>query len=211
MYSRRNCSFKGSLKVRRHFGADIPVNQIFRILHCLRRPAHVHQDHSRIGGGNHGRHCRIKGHRADVIDDLRPRLQSRRGNSRFARIDADNRIGPSLFQRADHGNDPLNLQRHGRLRGSRTCGFCADINGTGSGVQHLHGAADGFFRFGETASHSRYQKSSVFVRRRSPANGYSSVLVSSASFGTSVFASSFTSSGGTSISSKSSSFLPKGI
>ena len=135
-----------------NLGADIRIKQIFRILHRLRRSAHVHQNHRRARSGNNGRHLRIEGHGADVVDDVSSRLQSRRRNGGLPCIDADDGIASNLLQGTDHGNEPLDLDRDGNFFRSGTRGFGSGVDAAGPRIKHCKCAAHGPIRIQEMPS-----------------------------------------------------------
>ncbi len=125
---------------QRHFIDDVLIPR--RLLHGLRRPLHVHEDHGGAGFRHEGSHERIASQRADVIDDGRTGLNGSTGDGSFGRIDRNgNRNGSTnRFQHRDETPQLFGFV-DGSSAGAGRLG--TDVDDIGPFLLHLYDTAPG--------------------------------------------------------------------
>jgi len=111
------------------------------LLHGLRRPLHVHQNHRHLLRGEYRCHRRIEAQRAHIVDHIRASVEGRARDRRLVRIDGNRRADRSA-QAAHHRQHTRKLLFFGYRLSPRTGRFAADVENIRTARGHHHAIGD---------------------------------------------------------------------
>ncbi len=89
---------------------------------------------------------------ADVVHDVRARIDRGSRHERAPRVDADSGVRPRTQQPVDHRHDPMEFLVHATVVGARARGLAADVDDVGAIVDKPDAVRHGMLRVGEQAA-----------------------------------------------------------